>query len=204
MNKSGQWGTVTGFPSTAADTGSPVGMATDGTYLYLGYRNIYDNTLVLCRMNTSQVMTCNNFPGTETMGFSPGLLYSGGNLYIAFQDLGSHNLYYYISTDQGQTIGNLITTAAYDQTSTAPSLALHNGYIYMGFRANGGAHNFLYKTTSDGGASWTNGMEASPNYSMNGNPSIVDGTGLQNYSSYLYNIFAQDGSPYYVSTSFGQ
>ncbi len=204
MDNLGHWGGVTGFPSTAADSGSPVGMATDGTYLYLGYRDRYANTLVLCRMNTSQVMTCNNFPGTETMGFSPALLYSGGNLYIAFQDLGSHNLDYYISTDQGQTIGNLITTAAGDQTSTAPSLAFHKGYIYMAFRANGGAHNFLYKATSNGGASWTPSYEASPGYSMGGNPSIVDGTGLANYPGYLYNIFAQDGSPYYVSTSFGQ
>ena len=204
MNTSGQWGVMTGFPTTAPASGSPAGMATDGTYLYMGYRNINDNTLVLCRMNASQVITCNSFPGTETMGFSPALSYSGGNLYIAFQDLNSHNLDYYVSTDQGQTIGNLITTAASDQTSTAPSLALHGGYIYMGFRTNDGSHQFIYKTTSNGGASWTSSVEASPSYSMAGNPSLVDGAGLTSYSGYLYNIFAQDGSPYYVSTSFGQ
>lgn len=200
----GQWGQVTGFPATAAPSGSPVGMATDGTYLYLGYRNINDNTLVLCRMNTSQVITCTNHPGTTTMGFSPALAYTGGKLYIAFQNLGSHALDYYVSTDQGQTIGNLITTAASDTTSTVPSLALHHGYIYMGFRTNDGAHGFIYKTTSNGGTSWTSSVQASPGYSMGGNPSLVDGAGLTNYPGYLYNIFAQDGSPYYVSTSFGQ
>ena len=206
MNTAGQWGAVTGFPATAADSGSPVSMATDGIYLYMGYRDRYANTLVLCRMNTSQVITCTNFPGTTTMGFSPGLVYDPANssLYIAFQNLGSHNLNYYVSTDQGLTIGNLITTAAGDQTSTAPSLTLHNGYIYMGFRSNDGAHNFLYKTTSNGGATWSNSSEASPSYSMNGNPVLVDGTGLTNFPAYLYNIFIQDGSPYYVETSFGQ
>jgi hypothetical protein len=138
------------------------------------------------------------------MGFSPSLAYSGGQLYIAFQNLGSHALDYYVSTTQGLTIGSLITTAASDQTSTTPSLAVHNGSIYMGFRSNDGQHNFLYKTTSNGGATWSKSVEASPSYSMNGNPVLVDGTGLANYQSYLYNIFTQDGSPYYVETSFGQ
>lgn len=205
MNTAGQWGVVTGFPTTAADSGSPVGMATDGTYLYLGYRNVYDNTLVLCRMNTSQVITCTNFPGTTTMGFGPGLAYSGGSLYIAFQNLGNHNLDYYVSTDQGQTIGNVITTAANDQTSTNPSLTVHGGYIYMGFRTNDGDHKFIYKATSNGGSSWTASTESiGAGYSMGGNPVLVDGTGLTYYPQYLYNIFAQNGSPYYVFTSFGQ
>jgi hypothetical protein len=205
MNAAGQWGVVTGFPSTAPPSGSPVGMATDGIYLYLGYRNIYDNTLVLCRMNTSQVITCTNFPGTTTMGFSPALSYTGGKLYIAFQNLGSHALDYYVSTDQGLTIGSLITTAANDSTSTAPSLALHSGYIYMGFRTNDGAHKYIYKTTSNGGASWSASTEQiGAGYAMGGNPSLVDGAGLTYYPGYLYNIFAQDGSFYYVETSFGQ
>jgi hypothetical protein len=206
MNTAGQWGPGTGFPTTAAPAGSSVGMATDGTtYLYLGYRNINDNTLVLCRMNTSQVITCTNFPGTTTMGFAPGLTYLNGSLYIAFQNLSSHNLDYYVSTDQGQTIGNLITTAANDQTSTTPSLALHNGYIYMGFRTNDGDHKFIYKATSNGGTSWTASTESiGAGYSMGGNPVLVDGTNLTNYPQYLYNIFARNGSPYYVFTSFGQ
>jgi hypothetical protein len=100
MDTTGQWGGLTGFPATAAATGSQVGMATDGTYLYMGYRDRYANTLVLCRMNTAQVITCNNFPGTTQMGFSPALAYSGGKLYIAFQNSGSHALDYYVSSDQ--------------------------------------------------------------------------------------------------------
>jgi hypothetical protein len=204
MNTAGQWGVVTGFPQTAADSGSPVSMATDGTYLYMGYRDRYANTLVLCRMNTSQVITCNNFPGSTTMGFSPSLAYLNGSLYIAFQNLGSHATDYYVSKDQGQTIGNLITTAAAGSTSTAPSLVVHNGYLYMGYRTNDGDHKFIYKATSNGGTSWTTGYEPSPTYAMGGNPTLVDGTGLPNYPQYLYNIFAENGSPYYLYTSFGQ
>jgi hypothetical protein len=73
----------------------------------------------------------------------------------------------------------------------------------MGFRSNDGAHNFLYKATSNGGTSWTPAYEASPSYSMLGNPTLVDGTGLTNYPQYFYNIFALDASPSYVRTSFG-
>jgi hypothetical protein len=194
------WGIVTGI-STGVATDSAPGVASDGTYLYMGFRNAGDHTLVLCRMNASEVVTCTNFPGTRTMGFNPGLKVFNGALYVGFQDLSSHNLEYYKSTDQGQTIGNLITTAANDQTSTPPSLETHNGYLYMGFRTNDGDHKFLYKYSADG-TNWTSGPD--PHYTMGGAPVLVDGVGLQYYSNFLYNLFSQNGSPYYLYSSYGQ
>ena len=90
--------------------------------LYLGYANVNDNTLVLCKTsNVSTPLNCNLLPGSGGMNFNPGMAVFNNTLYIAFESqANSHDLELYTSTDQGQSIqANNGLGSAQDQDQTS-------------------------------------------------------------------------------------
>ena len=212
-NSGSGWGVVTGVISEDVDYSPSLAYDPTNNVMYMGYRNSSDQTLVLCKMDSTQAITCNNFPGTTQMNFNPGMAVMNGVLYIGFEAYdNSHQLLFYKSTDQGQTI-TLSTAAGTDTTSTAPSLMVRTinnvQVLYFGFRSNDSGHYFLYKYTTDG-ANFSNTVNTG--ITMGGAPMLVwdQDNGGMSYNGYppsqpyIYNLFSQNDIDHYLYESLGQ
>lgn len=150
--------------------------------LYSGVRNAQDQTLEFCRIFTDDTNYCVQWPNNR-LGFNPGLGVFNGQLYIGYQDINTHDIWFLYTADGNNfvTSGN----ATNDQTSTAPAFAVHNNILYLGFRTNDGDHKFLYKYSYDG-VNFSGGVD--PHYQMGGPSGLIDGSGLA-YSIYNGNLF---------------
>jgi hypothetical protein len=182
-------------------------MATDGTWIYLGLRNAGDHTLVLCRQTVTLTnASCKNFPGSRPMNFNPSLAVVPGSklLLIGYEEYdNTHALRVFTSADQGQTINENtnITTSNEDTTSSAPSIASHNGAMYIGFRTNDSNNKFLYRYSTDG-INWS--ARNDPNYTMGGAPTFVDGSRVPGFGNTLYNFFSSNDSNHALVQWFGK
>lgn len=166
-------------------------------YIYVALQNNYNfnprnaaQALALCVIPYSASQSYSITPTVTyfntAVGFVPGMVqYTPPNgvptLYIAYPtQANSHNLYYYTTTD-GVSF-TYSSAAAGDQSSTTPSLAVHNGYLYMAFRTNDGDHKFIWKYSTDGSTwsqSYTNGS------AMAGAPALVS-TGASSSSTQTF------------------
>lgn len=176
-------------PSSSFYTDYSPSLATDPVTndVYLGLRNYADQTLILCRLPAStDIWSCNNFPGTRQMGYSPSLAYWNGVLYIGFVELANnHSLRMFTSADQGQTIMENTDIANTDTSSSNPSIVVYNNVLYCGFRSNDNGHNFLYKYSLNG-LNWSSSYGTS-NTKLGGAPMMVSGAGLTYNSNLLWN-----------------
>jgi hypothetical protein len=177
-------------------------LAHSNQYLFLGVTNAADHTVTICRTDItvpSGATSCTNFPGSRAMNFNPGLAYWNGVLYIAFEEFdNNHNLRMFTSTDNGQTIAENtnITVNNVDQSSSAPSLAVFNDALYVGFRSNDGSHQNLYKWSTDG-INYT--FNTSTGVSSTSGPNFVPITLTPPGAVYLYNYFTTDDSSHNLS-----
>ncbi len=170
----------------------------DSTTLYAGYMNGSNYYPTICAINTSNPASssCQNFTGLRTMNFQPGLAFWNGLLYAAYEDRGnSHCLYGFtlnVSTNSA-TAWNPI--GCNQQTSTAPSLETHNGYLYVAYRSNDSSQKFTVLVSTNG---TDLGNRMQPGWSMNGPAALLDLNRLSPQVNVLMNGFAKS-NVFYVS-----
>lgn len=183
---------------------SSVSLAVFNNLLYFGLRNASNGSVTMCAINAAdQVVQVTNLP-QYTANAYPGIgvfTPPGGQptLYVGYEALSNdHNINLLLSTDGVNY--SFSSAAASDQTSTAPSFAIHNGIFYLGFRTNDGDHKFLYKYTTNG-SNWSGNVDQ--NWTMGGPAALINATNLTGspYNGYLFNIFTSNDSSHYVWSS---
>lgn len=163
---SGAYGAVT-YPTLAVNP-------SDSTLLYMGYMSGSTFTPILCTVSTSNPNTqsCQNLTGLNTMNFAPAMAFWNGLLYLGFADRGnSHCLYFYKDNTSTNTFTFWNPLSCGEQTSTGPSLATHDGYLYVAFGTNDSSRKFTVRVSTTGSDL---GYRQQPGYSMSGPPALLD------------------------------
>lgn len=177
---------------------SSVSLAVYNGKVYMGLEDYYTHTLVLCEIGpTDQIDAVNAFTNIG-INFNPGLGVFGNTLYIATESSdNSHQINLY-STLDGRNLN--VTNFPGDQTSTSPSLAVHNGVLYLGFRTNDSNKKFLYKYSNDG-VNFSGAFD--PRWAQGGPPALVNGDNLPGpYNGHLFTFFSSNTAiPNYLCSS---
>jgi len=153
-------------PSLALDSSSNT--------LYVGYWNSETYNPILCSANASTHTSngCQNLTGLRTMNFNPGIAVYDGLLYMGFEDRGdSHCLYFYKYTPSTNGFAFWNPLNCGEQTSSAPSLATHNGELYVAFRTNDSSQKFTVRVSTTGNDL---GYRQQPGFSTDGPPDLFD------------------------------
>ncbi len=183
---SGAYGAVYG-PTLAANP-------SDSTQVYVGYMNGSTYNPILCTVNTSNpnTQTCQNLTGLRTMNFQPGMAFWNGLLYMAYEDRGdSHCLYGYTYNPSTNSFTTWQPIGCSEQTSTAPSLAVHNGYLYVAFRTNDSSQKFTVRVSTNGSDL---AYRQQPGWSMAGPPALLDLNQLSPAINILMNGLAKSNA----------
>ncbi len=168
-------------PSVAQDPSNP-------SILYIGYMNGTYYTPVLCTFDTTNPnnQSCQNLTSLRTMNFNPGMVFYDNILYLGFEDRGdSHCLYFYKYTPSTNVFSFWNPLNCGEQTSTAPSLAVYNNDLYVGFRTNDSSQKFTVRISTDGN---TLPYRQQPAFKMDGAPALLNAAGTGNTG--LFNFYA--------------
>ncbi len=175
-------------------------LSSDGSTLYIGYMDAATYNPILCSLNAANPSSpsCQTLTGLRPMFFNPGLSFFQNQLYMGFEDRGgSHCLYF----DRGDPTTNSFSVwnpnnSCPEQTSAAPSLVTHNGYLYSAFRTNDSSQKFTVRVTTNGSDF---GYRQQPGWSIDGPPGLVD---LNQFGvNGVFAVFSRSNTLY---TSIGQ
>ena len=167
----------------------------------MGLRDHNTHNLVLCRISPNGTAVVSEY-GSIQLNFNPGMAVYNGLLYIGAESYNNdHHIDIYTSPD-GATLTHS-NAAASQETSTAPSLVVHNNVLYLGYRSNPGKE-FLYMYSTDG---TTFSGSIDPHWTQAGPPTFVSADNLPGspYNGQMFVYWGSDTSgPWYLCSNHGE
>lgn len=183
--------TASGLP---AQTNYSPSLAWDASTqtLYAAYANGQTFTPIVCAWQpyVSSTPSCQQYFGYNQENFSPSIAFWGGTLYLGYEDRGnSHCLWFYkYFPSSPTTLTNWQPISCNEQTSSAPSLAVHNNQLYVAFRTNDSNAKFKFRVSPDGNSL---NFSQEPGFKMDGNPQFVEINDPSLFINSLMNIYAR-------------
>ena len=178
---------VARYACNVAGSGTPALVEFNG-YIYAFYHS--PGGLVSCRINTAGQVQVQTYPNYQP-GSSPSATVYKNALYIAYKSNDSSNLIDLLTSTDGSTF-TFSAAAQGSHTSNSPSIAVHNGYLYIGFQQNGG--NLFFYTYSTNGSTFSAPIQV--NFSNGGPPTLLEDSSL-----IFHDIFRQNSPTSYVYAS---
>jgi len=162
--------------------------------IYAAYADGTTHTPIVCSWVPGNNPTCHSYTSLRTENFNPGIAFYDGLVYLGYADRGdNHCLYFYKYTPSTAAMTNWMPLGCSQQTSSGPSLAVYNNYLYIAYRSNDSSIKFTVEVSTDGNTINTaNRMQ--PGFAVDGYPSLV------NVGSALMGIYSRSN---YLTTTLG-